>query len=253
MNKIKLIIILGVGICLGSCKKSTLILYEDVARVQFGPVERLLYSQTNAFQDSLKLHTFAYLDNTKLTDTAYFDIYTMGDISNKDRSFTLKQEQVAGEENAVPGVHYKGFDNTDVSNLYQIKAGQMHSLVPIILLRDASLKESSVVLKIALVENENFQKGQENLSWRKLSFTDKLNRPANWNPGMLGKYSEVKHRFMISATNEKWDQGFILSLMRDVQAQHYWLGKVKSALLKYNNEHPNDPLKDEENEVIILP
>lgn len=245
--------ILGLGVYLGSCQKSSLILYEDVARIQFGPEKRLLYSPTNAFQDSLKTQTFAYLDNSKLTDTVYFDIYTMGDISNKDRPFILRQEQVAGEENALAGVHYRGFDNTDVANLYQIKAGQMHSLVPIILLRDASLKETSVVLKIALVENENFQKGQESLSWRKLTFTDKLSRPDNWNPGVLGKYSEIKHRFMISVTNEKWDQSFILSIVRDVQAQHYWLGKVKAALLKYNNEHPNQPLKDEDNEAVIFP
>lgn len=251
MNHFKLILLMG--LILASCQKAPYQIFQDENRIQFGPEKRLFYNPTNTFQDSLKLHTFAYLENSKMSDTVYFDLYTMGETSSKDRAFKIVQEQVANEQNAIADVHYKSFSNTSNSNLYVIKAGQMHSRVPVVLLRDSSLREMSVVLKIVVQENEYFKKGQEQLIWRKLIFTDKLNRPSSWNVGILGKYSEVKHRFMISATQQKWDDAFILEINRDVQAQHYWLGKVKTALLKYNNDHPTDPLRDEDQELIIFP
>lgn len=235
------------------CKKAPYQTYSGTTYIQFGPAKASLYSPASAFQDSLKEQTFAYLDNSKTVDTVFFDIYTMGDVSNQDRPFKLVQEQVVGAENAVAGVHFKDLNEPDVAKQFVIRAGEMHSRVPITLLRDPSLREKSVTLRISVVENEYFRKGQENLTWRRLVFTDKLSRPNTWNVGMLGKYSEVKHRFMISVTGEKWDSELISYLARDVQAQHYWLGKIKTALLQYNTEHPTVPLTDEDNELIVFP
>ncbi len=236
-----------------SCKKADYFTYKDIARIQFGPELSLLYSFSSAFKDSTKTQTFAYLSNTTLIDTVWFDIYTMGNISKQDRPFSIVQEPVSGAYNAAPGVHYKNFTDQDIAKNYIVKAGDMHSRVPIILIRDATLKSNNAVLKIVIAENEHFKWGQENLLWRRLTFTDKLSKPASWNVGMLGKYSEVKHRFMISVTGEKWDDAFIAALPADVQAQQYYVGKVKSALIAYNAEHPGNPLKDEDGDLVIIP
>lgn len=253
MNRIIYFLILVFSLSFIGCKKSPYLIYNDVARLQFGPVKSAMYSQGSAFQDSLKQQTFAYLDTSKLVDTVYFDIYTMGDVSTQDRQFNLVQEQVSQSENAVAGVHFKQLTDPEVAANFVIKAGEMHTRVPVILLRDPSLREKSVTLKLAVAENEYFKKGQENLTWRKLVFTDKLSQPTAWNAGMLGKYSEVKHRFMISVTEQKWDNELITYLARDVQAQHYWLGKIKTALLQYNHANPDKPLEDEDGERVVFP
>lgn len=241
----------------GSCRKSDEFHYSDVPRIQFGPTPNLIYSASSAFNDSMKRHTFVYLESSKLIDTAYFDIYTMGFPSDKDRSFVLKQETVEGEMNAVPGVHYKGFSDPDLAGLYEIKAGQVHASVPVVLLRDPSLREQSVVLKFRVVANENFQTGQEPLLWRKLIFSDRLSRPAAWtdfySTTYFGKYSEAKHRFFIEVTGQKWDQDFISMIISDTQQLQYWLGIAKSALVAYNKANPNNPKVDEEGDLLLIP
>lgn len=243
---------LGLSMVFQACKKDAYQFYSGIARIQFGPSQNLLYTSSGTYKDSLKSQTFAYSDISKVVDTVYFDIYTMGDIYSNERAFKLRQELLPGENNAVPGTHYKAFDAPALAGLYTIPAGQNHSRVPVILMRDASLRSKSITLKFRIEENENFKFGQEDLLWRKLVFTDKLSKPATWNIGMLGKYSEVKHRFCISATNQKWDDEFITKIVVDVQAQQYWMGKVKIALLEYNAQHTT-PLTDEDNEVVIFP
>lgn len=255
MKILKYILIPVICVFALSCKKSGDFLYTDIARLQFGPEPRFLYS--SIIRDSLKRQTFVYLDNTALVDTIYFDIYTMGNLSDKDRTFALKQEQVNGEYNAAPGVHYRAFTDPDVARLYVIKAGQAHSLVPVILLRDASLKSNSVMLKLSIVPNENFQPGQEQLLWRKVVITDHIVQPAAWTPFLtsmyFGKYSEVKHRFMIDSTGQKWDEDFLTMIAADTQQMQYWLGIVKSALISYNKAHPLKPLEDEFEELVLIP
>lgn len=257
MKNLKHLLVAIICMFILSCKKSGDFLYTDIARIQFGPEPRLLYSTAAGLNDSLKRQTFVYLDNSTLIDTIYFDIYAMGNLSDKDRSFTLKQEQVNEEYNAVPGVHYKAFTDSDVAGNYVIKAGQSHNLVPVILMRDASLKSNSAILKFSIVANENFQPGPEELLWRKVIFTDRISRPSAWNESVstmyFGKYSEVKHKFMIKTTGQKWDQDFFVMLIQDTQQLQYWLGMVKSALVAYNNDHPDKHMTDEFEEPVVIP
>jgi hypothetical protein len=261
MKNFKYILIALICICTLSCKKSDDFLYNDtIARIQFGPALQVFYRPANTFSDSLKLVSLTSLSTDILVDTVYFDIYTMGKVSDMDRRFALKQEQVVGGYNAVPGVHYKAFTDSDLAKNYVIKAGQSHSLVPIILLRDASLKTNSAVLKFSIVANDNFQPGQEQLIWRKVIFTDRISKPAAWTASAAttyyGKYSEVKHRFMISHTGQLWDDAFLNMIIADTQLQAYWIGIVKSALAAYNKAHPGPPpapLIDEVGELVVLP
>lgn len=258
MKNFKYILIALVCVCsIQSCKKSDDFLYTDIARIQFGPAPQYSYLYAYTFSDSSKVESLTALNTATLVDTVYFDIYTMGKVSDQDRAFVLKQEQVNGQYNAVPGVHYKAFTDPDVTKNYVIKAGQVHSRIPIILLRDASLKTNSAVLKFNIVANDNFQLGQEQLTWRKVTFTDRLSQPAAWNAQAVslwyGKYSEVKHRFMINATGQKWDQDFLTMIIKDNQLQQYWISVVKSALAAYNNAHPGNPLIDEFGSLVVLP
>ncbi len=249
MNRLYYIILALGSTFLAGCKKDKIQLYTDIARIQFGPEPSVYYSSSRVYADTVKSQTFAYLGTNVVVDTVYFDIYTMGLPADTDRNFVIRQEQVPGAINAVPGVHYKAFDNAEVIRYYVIKAGTTHSKVPVILFRDTSLKTNSVALKFSLVENAFFALGQQGLLWRKVVFTDKLIKPTAWSGSresqFYGAYSEAKHRFMISATGQKWDQDFMAEINKYTERVQYWMGVVKSALAAYNTANATSPIIDE--------
>nr|WP_121272086.1 DUF4843 domain-containing protein [Pedobacter schmidteae] len=239
-----------------SCKNDNYLLYETESRIQFGPERSKIYQSSYNLADTLKPYSFAYTDAVQ--DTVFFDIYAIGKVSAKDRAVKLEQVQVSGQENAIPGTHYQDFSNPSVAGRYIIKAEESHTRVPVVLLRDASLKTKTVMLKISVANNEAFRVGEPAYAWRKIELTDRLSRPAAWTDFMtstyFGKYSVTKHRFMIEQTGERWDQDFMKEILqRGSTSLIYWQGVLKTAVTNYNNAHPGSPLKDEFNELVIIP
>lgn len=232
-------------------------LYDGGEYLQFGPEESRIYSSNYVLADTTKSFSFVYEVSELTQDTVYFDLYVVGGPKDYDRSFVLTQETVPGEMNAEAGVHYIGFDDPSVAGLYTVKAGVSHYLVPVVLLRDASLQEVTYVLKFKLESNENFQTGDTRLLWRKGYCSDQLIQPNKWTASMskyyFGKYSKVKHRFMIDSTGQRWDDDFITALSKDYGLIKYWTAKLKLELLAYNTEHPDAPMVDEDGELIVFP
>lgn len=240
-----------------SCKKDQYYLYNDIARIQFGPDPTRIYTPSYNLADTLKPYTFYYEDAAIKEDTVFFDIYAIGGTTKNDRSFMLQQVQMPNIMNAVPGTHYVPFTDARASKHYVIKAGTVHTRVPVIVLRDPSLKTNTPVLKFNVVDNENFRIGEANNVWRKMLITDRLSQPAAWNASFtqyyFGKYSVVKHKFMIDTTGEKWDQDFINLVYTDSGLLSYYIAVVKTALIDYNQSHPGNPLRDENGELVVIP
>lgn len=240
-----------------SCKKDKYYLYNDAARLQFGPAPNLIYQTFYNLADTLKPFTFYYDDAAVTQDTVYFDIYAIGGKTNNDRTFTLQQEQLPNTFNAVAGTHYIAFSNPQVSKHYVIKAGTVHTKLPVVLLRDASLKTSTPKLKFKIVSDGNFALGELSNIWRKIEFTDRLSQPSSWDATItqfgFGKYSVVKHAFLIQETGEKWDNEFITKVYFGGGLLSYYQLLAKTALVDYNNAHPGMPLKDETGELVIFP
>nr|WP_121270880.1 DUF4843 domain-containing protein [Pedobacter schmidteae] len=238
-----------------SCKNDKYLLYEGAARIQFGPERSKIYQSSYNLADTLKPYSFAYTDAAQ--DTVFFDIYAIGKVSAKDRNFKLEQIRTNGLEDAIPGTHYQDFANSSIAGKYKIKAGESHARVPIVLLRDPSLKTKTVTLKINIADNEEFKVGEPEYTWRKIELTDRLSQPAAWTAFLtssyFGKYSVVKHRFMIEQTGERWDQDFITIVKNNATSLVYWQGVLKTALTNYNNAHPTSPLMDEFKELVIIP
>lgn len=238
-----------------ACRKEKYYLFNDEARLQFGADPKSLTG--NALTDSSKNFTFVYNEPSSTQDTAWFDIYAIGGIDGQSRPYRIRQVNTEGVENAVAGKHYKAFDEASLLAAYTIPANQVHARIPIVLLRDPSLKTSSVVLKFEIVENDHFKLGERSLIWRKLIITDRLVRPAAWNLSAelyyYGKYSRVKHQFMVETTGKKWDQEMMAALSLDGPLQRYYIGILTEALADYNNEHPSDPLRDENGELVVFP
>lgn len=257
MKKLKFLYLLIVLLSVYSCKKDQYYLFNDVARIQFGPELSRIYVTFANLADTLKPFTFYYEDPSVAMDTVFFDIYAIGGISKEDRSFTLEQTQVPNVTNAVAGKHYVAFNDPKATKNFVIKAGAVHTRVPILLLRDPSLKTTTCILKFNVIEDKNFKQGEMNNVWRKIEFTDRLSQPAAWNASATqfyyGKYSVVKHQFMIQSTGEKWDQDFMFGLPSDYALLQYWTGTLKIKLIEYNSKNPGNPLRDENGELVIFP
>lgn len=242
---------------LGACKQDQYYLYNDVGRLQFGPDPSRIYTASFNLADTLKRYTFYYEEEQITEDTVFFDLYAVGGVSDMDRPFQLVQETVAGADNAVAGVHYKAFDHQDLANHYVIKAGFVHTRVPIVLLRDASLKQMVYTLKLRVAPNEHFLEGEPTNLWRKVEFSDRLSQPTLWDASItqyrLGKYSAVKHEFMINVTGQDWDDDFMESIATNLAVMGYWQGVLKIALIDYNNQNPDNLLMDEEGELVVFP
>jgi hypothetical protein len=258
MKGIKYIILALMLMALASCKQDNYYLFNDTSRIQFGPDITRIYTSSYNLVDTTKAFTFYYDASTTTQDTIFFDVYAIGGPSSKDRPFSLQQIQMTdGSTNALSGTDYKAFTDATVSSAYVIKAGQVHALVPIVMLRSVAQKTLTLTLKFQVAENTNFKLGDKANIWRKVTFTDRLSQPSAWTASMsqyyFGAYSVVKHAFMIQTTGQKWDQAFMLNVTADYNQMMSYVSQCKQALINYNNAHPGNSMKDENGVVIVFP
>lgn len=256
MKITKYIFLLSLFAAIASCSKNEQKLFSDVARIQFGPIPKNVNYEPKALEDTMKSHTFYYTPDVE-QDTIHFDIYTIGNVANRDRAYQIEQVILAGVENAIPGVHYKAFDSEEMANHYMIPKDSVHMLVPIVMLKDRSLDDRIVTLQFRLVANEEFQLGEIKKLWRKLTFTSMLNRPSKWNSvnGYFKDYSRVKHEFMIEKSGLKWDDKLIEEVIMDTATPNYWKEFFIDELIKENRRREESllgPLEDENNQIVTF-
>ena len=127
---------------------------------------------------------------------------------------------------------------------------------------DESLQENARKLELRLLPSDDFETGVPKYVVKKITISDKLERPTVWKDTdydcatYLGNWSEVKHRFMINATGEKWDNDCIkLYIKAGPTAEGlYLLKKIKKELEKYNADPANNPpLMDENGHEVVFP
>ena len=176
--------------------------------------------------DSVLIQSFVYVEDlAQMRDTVYVKIGTIGFVTDYDRAVSIRQLGKKGENSAIPGVHYIGFDDKEASNLLVLRAGNAIDSLPVILLRDVSLETEDAILNVTLVDNSCFSLGLEGETDKTVIFSDMMNEPSNWIhiesatnhlPRRLGDYGRIKHQFLISYTDEKWDYAFFELLKQDV-------------------------------------
>ncbi len=247
-NFTKMLTVLVAILLLNSCEKEYE-LYTGDKYIQFGPSESFLYKPNDTYRDTAKSQTFVYEPESTLRDTMYFDVYAVGGVTDYDRPFVIEQEIIENAKNCIPGVHYVEFSSEEVVDEYKIKAGQAHMLMPVIFIRDTTLQTEEYMLKIIVKSNEHFKIGDATLSWRKAYIADILAYPSEWS-SRFGKYSKVKHRFLIEVSGQNWDNEFFISL--DTGAMMYWRSFAQNEISKYNRDHPGAPLTDEDGELVTI-
>lgn len=201
-----------------------------------------LYFKHTYFKDSLTSYSFAYHDDVPF-DTVWVTVQNLGFIVDHDRSFEL-QQVMTGTDDAVAGQHYVSFDDAEYKKHLVIKADSSTAKIPVVLLRDASLKTTTVTLKFTIKENAEFKVGFKKEAYHYIQITDRLAKPSNWGglcDHYFGKYGTVKHQFMIRTTGNKWDEAYITeqqfdSYSVDQAYMSFISSKLSAALIKENAE-----------------
>ncbi len=234
------------------CSEEKGLLFNDTDRLQFVTVgdkapEDLIYS-------------FVWQDETVKRDTVYIPLRVIGRVASRDRYvrvFQITEYRVEYKRDnkgyivdsivhelknkAVPGVHYVPFDTPELKHLMKIRADKVEDAFPVILLRDKSLKDTSVRLRIQLGVSEDFQLGERQIIARTLVISDRFEKPAAWNQVRyyLGSYSIAKYMLMLDVVNEKIDDEWLVKMGKDIPTLVYWRGKFKKALDDFNNAPEN--------------
>lgn len=207
-------------------------------------------NQYNQIVDSIKRFTFVYQPLEVVVDTIWIDVRTTGFVVDYDRPIKLKQvdfndedeQEVEGEEllQAESGIHYVPFDSPEVASLYYMPAGKNQTLLPLIVKRDVSLKETRRYLKIELEENEHFSESYiKNRGWI-VELSDVLTKPSTWNGAIwyyfAGDYGKVKHQFMIDVSGDIIDEAYFYKLLNPLDmAYTQYLSTFYSNKLREEN------------------
>ncbi|MBO9202994.1 MULTISPECIES: DUF4843 domain-containing protein [Niastella] len=252
MKKYYCIIVLLLAIAAG-CKKAAYLMYNNGSRIQLADTATLNY-------------TFIYKDLAVTRDTVYVKLITMGDIKDYSRTVTMEQidefdttytrDPFTGKNTdsswkpkpykAVPGKHYVAFTDPGVQSLLFVSADSPATRLPIILLRDTSLRSNTYRLRIRLTPNDEFGLGERKAIEKTIMFSDKLERFESWKVDnttaaaylTFGKYSTGKHQFMIDVLKVKIDEAWYQAALKAQATQHY-KNVLRDALTAFNADPAN--------------
>lgn len=211
MKKNQYIFVLMLGLIFSACSKETLNVWEDTTArlgIYFPPAT-----------DSVTNYSFVYEPQTVTRETVIVTVYTSGFVSDRDRVIDFEQlaASTEGVIQAIPGIHFMPFDSDEMKQQMVVKAGEVKADIPIILLRDASLKKNEIELRIKIKENSEFKYAVRRDLEKTIRFSNILMQPTAWGKGfagIFGEYGKVKHRFMIdhSPNEQPIDNAFIESI-----------------------------------------
>lgn len=223
----KLLLILFATFSLASCKEDKGLYFD---------AQTMVYVES--VPDSV-IYTFATRPNTLLQDTVLINCTIMGRSSNSDRQISFVARD---SSSAKANYHYKLLPGV-------VKANAFTTVIPVVVYRRPGLKDSTLHVVFDIKNSESLKAGYPNRLRYKISLNDKLGKPTNWETywkNYFGEYSEVKFRFLISATGrQSWNGS---ALPGDLA---YLNGQARYALLIYNQSNP--PLKDEFGNLVFFP
>ena len=246
--------------------------------------EYMSFEGTDRIQFKTKteeVYTFAYYPESIQKDTLQIELISVGEVTDyprvirfeqvtKEWKYTYDEEEpekvvdstyVDMEFPAVAGVHYESLGE---KNELILPANQNVLKLNVIIKReDTGLRKNARKLVLRLLPSDDFQTGEVNKLVKNITISDKLERPTRWKDNSyyyklyLGNWSEVKHRFMIDITGQKWDNDFLVYIIDNYDTyslRDYYLAKIKKALAEYNADPKNDPpLKDENGKEVVFP
>lgn len=217
-----------------------------------------LYNEGNAFiriegeknltvdSDSI-IFSFAKFPATILEQTITVKASVIGLTADYARELELVVDPT--KTTAIQGTHY------EFTSVNTIPANASYINIPVVIKRTSELENSSVSLYIKVEDNDDFKAGVNEQNHLKIKWSDSIVKPSNWDAYLsefFGEYSEVKFRFIIEQTGIGEFTYGNTEGMNWSQMNNYKL-IVQAALLSYNEAHPGNVLRDENDNPITFP
>lgn len=198
MSRLKTYLILFItAAAVYGCKRQDIGEYENDPGLYFFRGTVIDKSHTS---DSLT-YSFFFAPDDYTRDTVYIDLRAMGLRSAQARPFTMIQIDTAlAYAKAEPGIHFIPFDSPEIKDLWWMPANSVQFFMPVILLRDQSLGQTKVELKLAVGENSYFKQGVNRQTTFRIIFTSKIEQPTKWSQwsAAFGDWGERKMWFIIN-------------------------------------------------------
>lgn len=222
-----------------SCKEDEVFFYQNDPAIYFANEPRVVYGQLDSTSCS-----FFIADDAVVDDTIHLKICLSGLTVNYDRPISLLQTNVGAEDAAIPGVHFVAFDDPLVADSVCMPRGQTIAYVPLVLLRDASLKTKEKRLKLTVGQNEHFRPGIDKFRNFSVTVADFATKPTLWDTywryyfGLT--FGSEKLKFIIRITGYTDFE----TRLPDLQQAYYFSGLFQEKLAEYNEAHPDNPLAE---------
>jgi hypothetical protein len=229
-------------VTLPGCREMDIDTYENDPRLYFHRDVN-----TSRQRDSIS-YSFFIQGETVVRDTVWVEIRTMGIPSATPRPFKVEQINAGDTLAARVGIHYLPFDSGELKELMQVAPGATSALVPVVLLRDISLKREEARLEIAIVENEYFKPGVESNLKFVVKSSDFAVKPASWNLWgvVFNEWGPQKMLFLIQYLGIDFSE----PAPTDIDPRLHYRGLAKELLMRYNDTHPGKPLAEEDGTLV---
>ncbi|MBV7531399.1 DUF4843 domain-containing protein [Chitinophaga sp. sic0106] len=231
-TKLLLLIAAVVLVFTQACTKEDRLMYDQEPSVYF-------YKQI-VNPDSVN-YSFVVKPDSVTQDTIWLNLRITGKAGNTDRKINI---QLDDSSTATAGKHFMMPQAVIAAGTYSVRT-------PVIILRSPDEKDSVFTAYFSIGDSPDLQKGYSDKLSYKISVTDQLVKPSDWNgitELFYGSYSKVKHQFMVSrlgTTAVTMSTGAQFSELMSI------LQKMRVDLLKY--EAINGPLIDENGTRVTFP
>ncbi len=190
-------------------------------------------------------YNFVYTKDDVKEDTIWIKIISRAALPSRNlkvalRAFNDTTDNLLSLPNAESGIHFKSFK--EMADKMILHKGRMLDSIPIVVLRDKSLKENGRRLTLRVADSEDIKAADKKADdsgdkiFVVIYISDGYSEPSNWRWYMtqFGRYGKVKHEFMIKDSGQKWDAAFIEKLRQDYYDQIYYLYKFRNDLKELN-------------------
>lgn len=245
------IIFLALLALLAACKRENI---SDSFAAQ--PAVYFIYNSSRVFGGDIDQLSYSFVSKgSEVTrDTIWLPVRITGSTADHDRTVALVP--VSQGTTAVKDVHYKLLD-------YKISKNSFRDSLGVVLLRDASLRDTAMTLHLRIQPTSDFPVLMQDTlmgdglfysrSEVKIKFTDRLLKPDDWESYLIiffGDYSQVKLRFMTVALGV-YDFPTRGPNALSYPTLQYYQNAVRNALAEYNSTHGS--LRDENGNPVVFP
>ena len=221
------------GLC--SCEQQAPTVFEEAPGIYF--------ARKNGQNDSIA-HTFFSVQEKQERDTIFVELLTMGKPFDVARPVRIVQTNVEEADADIAGKHFVAFDDPEVVDRFAIAPGQVSVELPVILLRDKSLKSEEVKLKMKVEANEWFVPGIDQNREFMIKTTELATPPDSWKDRWYYVWGDWGSRKMWFIVNYLGFTNFDESV--ESGYRNYLKVKAHEKLEEYNNTHDEPLCEDAE-------